>query len=140
MQEVNLGTASFSCKRRLKCQNVKMLNCIHLHLRFEISSHSCAEQAASILQKSRFFLSFFITTRDIYTKLWKFYDSSVKIKVKLQRTFFVILLRPAVICNPRLFHENKILRFSQLQILGRWSISFWKAMKSFYKFHVKSRS
>ena len=94
-----------------------MLNYIHLHLWFEISSHSCACAGSFNFAKKQVFLkltTFFITTRDIYTKFWKFYDSSVKIKVKLQRTFFVILLTSAVICNPRPFHENKIAQFSQL--------------------------
>ena len=48
------------------------------------------------------------TTGDIDPKLLRFSESSVKIKVKSHRTFFVIFLTSAVICKQRFYLESKL--------------------------------
>ena len=44
-----------------------------------------------------------------FTKILAVAESSIKIKVRLHWTLFVILLTSTVICKQRLLHENEII-------------------------------
>ena len=59
-------------------------------------------------------VTFFIwSTRRIFTKLLAVSKSSIKIKVRLYGTLFVILITLATIFKQRLFHENEIVQYLQ---------------------------
>ena len=52
-----------------------------------------------------------LSSRHIFTKLSAFSESSIKIKLRLHWTFFVILLTLAVICKQKLLHRIKIVQY-----------------------------
>ena len=59
-------------------------------------------------------VTFFIwSTRRIFTKLLAVSKSSIKIKVRLYGTLFVILITLATIFKQRLFQENEIVQYLQ---------------------------
>ena len=70
--------------------------------------------AASFSVKARFYETrndFISSTRRIFTKLLAAFESSIKIKVRLHGTLFVILFTSAVIYKQRLLHGNKIVQY-----------------------------
>ena len=99
-------------------------------------------QAASFLKETIFLelTTFSIsTTRDIYTKLLTFSESSAKIKVRSGWTFFVILLMLAVICKQRLLRGNEILQsFRNYKCYDVEREHFRKHLRSSTKFLKKN--
>ena len=116
------GTAPFSCKVHLKSitqfpvfwETLKKSQTIYIYIYVKTYLRTVAHvQAASFsvikgfLKLTTFFIS---TTRDIYTKLLTFSESSVNIKVTPRWAFFVILFTPAAINRQRLLHGNKVMQ------------------------------
>ena len=85
-------------------------------------------------------LFFILATRDTCTKLLTFSKSSVKIKVK---SFFYIFHNFVYISSclqtKSFTCKQDSAIFSKLQMLWRWTRSFWKALIELYKVHEKER-
>ena len=60
------------------------------------------------MKLARFFIS---NTRRIFTKLLALFESSIKIKVKLDLTLFGVLLTSAAICKQKLLHGNELVQY-----------------------------
>ena len=58
-------------------------------------------------------MSFILNTRRAFTKLLAISETSIKIRVRLIGTLFVIFLTSAVICKEGLLHGNEIVQYLQ---------------------------
>ena len=115
-QEIIRGAALFSCKKVFKnyfailfflCQSY--VNWMHLQLWHEIFAHSClCGNSLHFEKRNRFFIN-----ESPLTVLLTFSKSSVKIKIRLRGTYFVILLTSSVISKQKPFHGNEIVQYFQ---------------------------